>query len=161
MKKITIGFSRPKGNIFPILSWIIRLYQGWTPYSHVYLKFHLKPINEEIIYQASSLQVNYINPNIFNKKSHIVEEFKFDITDEDYLDLLVYTTKHVGKPYGIKNLFAILLKKESWGDEDKSFICSELVVPILKNIVGISIDKKQDLITPKDLYKILKSLPLN
>jgi len=158
MKKITIGFSRPKGKICPCLSWGIRLFQGWTPYSHVYVKFHSNSLDRDVIYQASGLQVNYIGSKLFYKHVHVVDEFSLEISDEDYRKMMQYTVDNAGKPYSLKSIFAILFKIESWCDGDDSFVCSELIGEILRKYTDVSIDKSSEALTPKDIHRYLTSI---
>ena len=51
ISKITIGFSRPKNKVFPIGSWLIRLYMR-SAYSHTYVRFYSESINRTLVYEA-------------------------------------------------------------------------------------------------------------
>lgn len=155
MKNITIGFSRPKGNICPCFSWGIRLFQGWTPYSHVYVKIKSKSFDRELIYQASGTQVNFMGSKLFYERVHMFNEFKLQIKDEDYIEMMRFCIDNAGKPYSMMDIFAILFKNEKLLDGREKFICSELVGIILKNYAKIPINKKTGMLTPKNIYNLL------
>jgi len=158
MRKITVGFSRPKGKIFPVFSWAIRAYQGWTDYSHTYVKFTSSSLGRDIVYQASGLQVNFIGSKLFYDHVHVIDEFEFEVTDEAYKKVMQFCIDNAGKPYSMRDIFAILLKIDKLLDGNKKFICSELVAHILQDCINISCEKAPGLVTPKDLYSLLKSL---
>lgn len=155
MKKITVGFSRPKGNIFPFFSWGIRIFQGWTDYSHVYVKTNSKKLNRDIIYQASGLQVNFIGANYFYEHVHVIKEFVIEIEDSDYLNMMRFMVDNAGKPYSFRDILAISLKSKKLLDGDKGFVCSNLIGTILHKFKGLSSDKNIELLIPKDIYNIL------
>lgn len=157
MKKIYIGFSRPKK--FAILSWLIRVVLK-TEYSHVYVKFHSDTYDRNIIYQASGLQVNFVGEKLFDEKEIIVKEFEFDVSDDTYTKMMIFAIDKAGYPYSVKQLFDIagyMLTKKVLLSEDgrNAYICSELASQMIKEDLKIPIDKDLDLITPKDVYIIL------
>lgn len=160
MKKIKIGFSKPKNHIFPIFSWGIRLFQGWTDYSHVYLKFHSDSLDKDIIYQASGLQVNFVGNELFSKHVHIIKEFEIEIDDNDYINLLQFAVDNAGKPYSIIDIIAILFNKPKLLDGNKKYICSELIATILAKYYLMTGNKSYGMYTPKDIYNFLDSLNL-
>jgi len=156
MKYITIGFSRPKGKKFPIFSWGIRFFQGWTDYSHVYLKFSSNSLDRDIIYQASGTQLNFMGSKIFEDHAHMIEEFVLEINDTDYRSLLQFCIDNAGKPYSIRDILAILLKSRKLLDNESGFVCSNLMGYILQNYLKITLNKDYEMYTPKDIYSILK-----
>ena len=153
MKNITIGFSRPKGKICPCFSWGIRLFQGWTPYSHVYIKINSKSLDRDLIYQASGTQVNFMGSELFYGHVHVFEEFEIQIKDEDYIEMMKFCIDNAGKPYSARDILAILFSSEKLLDGREKFICSELVGIILEDYADISSGKK--IPTPKDIYNLL------
>lgn len=157
MKKLIVGFSRPKGKLFPCFSWGIRLFQGWTQYSHVYLKFKSSSLSRDIIYQASGLQVNFIGKKMFYDHVHVIKEFELELTDADYIQMMKFFIDNAGKPYSIKDIIAILFNKPNLSDGNDSFICSELVALVLNRYIGISFNKPLGLLSPKDVYKIINT----
>lgn len=152
--KVYIGFSRHKTGI---LSSLIRKVQG-TEYSHVYIRRDSK--YGEYVYQASGLQVNFMNINTFLEANVVCEEYEFDIPEDKHDDLIRFCIKYAGKPYGTKQLIKMCLKelgfKVSKGDKDESFVCSELGGLFCHDILKMDIPGDQDFITPKDLNKYIK-----
>lgn len=163
MRKIKIGFSKSKKK-FAFFSWAIRLFQK-TPFSHVYVR-RVAGFGEEYVYQASGAMVNFMGIDTFHQLHEVIEEFEFEISAEDTRNLLRKSIRFAGRPYGRKQIFAILLaelfgiKSKSLQDQEYAFICSELVVDLMDaaNICKKdSWGKSPDLVTPKDIYKKLKN----
>jgi hypothetical protein len=152
--KISIGFSEHNGNF---LSKIICFVLG-TKYSHVYIRRQSK--YGEYVYQASGLQVNFMNIATFLSSNTIIEEYEFNLTPEQNAKALQFGIKYAGRPYNLKALFQIsamlicvrLGRKVNFkGDGDSSFICSELGEAFCKEVLELDIPVDQDFISPKDL----------
>jgi hypothetical protein len=153
MKTITIGLSTTKK--FNCFSWAIKKLLK-TPYSHAYLRLHDDLTNNDMIYQASGLHVNFENINDFINNEIIVKEFPLQVDDDTYTKIISFCEQKVGKPYAIRNIFAIFIymitgKKLLKGDGSNKFICSELVGGVLE-ICGL-VNKATDLdyFTPKNV----------
>lgn len=160
MEKIYIGFSTHVGSI---LSKTIQLAEG-SKYSHVYIRKVSK--YGEYVYQASGLQVNFMNIDIFKEHNTIVEEYEFDLPDDKKDKLLSFFIKYAGAGYEVNSLFkilAILLGKRIGldlkfkGDGNKKFICSELGAFFCTEIIEIKIDGDLDFMTPKMLNPIISA----
>lgn len=160
MEKIYIGFSRHNSSA---LSKIIRLVEG-SEYSHVYIRRQSK--YGEYVYQASGLQVNFMNIDIFNKNNVTVEEYEFELSDDKREKLIAFFIKYAGASYSVKSLFKILamigcerigynLKLQ--GDGTETFICSELGAFFCEEILEIPIEGVTDFMTPKKLNPIIKA----
>lgn len=158
MEKIYIGFSKRANNLF---SRAIELAEG-TKYSHVYIRRKSK--YGEYVYQASSLQVNFMNIKTFIEESIIVEEYEFNIPDNDKIKLLKFFIKYVGRKYSILEIFQIsliLLAKKFGinlkfkGDGNKTFICSELGALFCTVFLNINIKETKDFILPVELHKYI------
>ena len=161
MEKIYIGFSKHNGSI---LSKTIQLVEG-SKYSHVYIRKESK--YGEYIYQASGLQVNFMNIDIFKANNTIVEEYEFELIDEKKEKLIAFFVKYCGTSYGVKSLFKILaviacqrinVKLRLKGDGTETFICSELGAFFCEEILEIDIPEDIDFITPKALTVGFKAL---
>lgn len=156
MKKVSIGFSRPK--TFKPLSWLICKVQG-TDYSHAYIKFHSDSLDRDLIYQASGLQVNFVGKTLFEADHIIVREFDIQISDAAHKKALQFAVDKAGTPYSIKQLLNILIyiliKKSPFEDGRSSYVCSELVGQMLKEEFGVEVSKDLDIVTPKDIYEIM------
>jgi hypothetical protein len=156
MKKVVIGFSRPKK--CSLLSKLIMKVQG-TPYSHIYVKFYSASLNRELIYQASGLQVNFVGSIFFYDHHIAVKEFELEISDEVHLEALRFAVDKAGTPYSIKQLFSILAYmltgKLLFRDGREAYVCSELIGEMLAEKIKITINKDLDIVIPKDIYNIL------
>lgn len=160
MEKIYIGFSTHPGSL---LSKTIQLVEG-SKYSHVYIRRNSK--YGEYVYQASGLQVNFMNADIFRQQAVIVEEYEFELPENKRDALLTFFIKYAGASYELKSLFKILAilaaKRIAWdlkfqGDGTKEFICSELGAFFSETILEIPIEGDLDFITPKMLNPIIKA----
>lgn len=156
MEQITIGFSKPKNRMLPIGSYLIRLFQK-TPYSHVYLKFHSANLDRELIYEAVGGGVRFVGQKVWESHAEEVKSYSIDITPENKKILLQYCVDNAGIEYGtIQNLgiflSSVLGLKKNLSEKGKN--CSEVVGEILK-LEGRIIKKDTNLLTPKDIDKIL------
>jgi hypothetical protein len=158
MRKLTIGFSRPKDKAFPILSWLIRLFEG-TPFSHVYVKNETR-YGIDLIYQASGVQVNFVNCDLFHQNHKTVREFELMVTDEAFDKYMHFALKNVGKPYSLLQVVGIFLysvfpiKDNPFRNGDSAYVCSELVSEILYEAGKFNHDKRAfDKLTPKHVYE--------
>jgi hypothetical protein len=157
LKKVTIGFSRPKNRFFPWASWLIRAYQGFTPYSHTYLEFYSESINRSLIYEAVGTGVRFVGQKYWERKAHSTHSFTLEIKKCNYDRLIQYCVDHEGENYGflqnigvvIANLFG--MKKNPF---PRGRNCSEEIGNILK-LEGYEINKDVNLLTPKDIFQIL------
>ena len=159
--KLKIGFSKPK-KLFPILSWLIRLFE-WTPYSHVFVRWHSLGADADIVYQAGGTSVNFMAGRIFDSKAETVYEYEIEVDRETYKKLLHYCMTNAGVDYGIKQVFGIALvklfrlKKNPFADGKKSQVCSELAGNIIENLDMGDITIDLDVAGPKDIEKFLES----
>jgi len=160
--KVYIGFSKPKGKIFPIFSWLIRLFER-TEYSHVFVRFLTKDIGD-IIYQASGSQVNFMGGKYFIQKATVVDEFEFEVSESTRKKMFRWAIKESGAPYGIKQIFGIALvkifrlKKNPFASDQKTWVCSELAGFILEEYLGTDIGVDLNIAGPRIIYERLKQL---
>lgn len=159
MKTVTIGFSRPRNKLFPIGSWLIRMYQGFTPYSHVYLQFYSDSINRPLIYEAVGSGVRFVGQKYWLTHAKEVKSFTLNIKKCNYDRLIQFCVDNEGYKYGslqnigvfISNLFG--LKKNIFY---KGKNCSEIIGEILV-LEGYKINKDLNLLTPKNIYETLEN----
>ncbi len=90
MEKIYLGFSKHNGSI---ISKTIQLAEG-TEYSHFYIRKVSK--YGEYIYQASGISVNFMNIEVFKKSNTIIEEYEFELNEQDKEKLLAFFIKYCG-----------------------------------------------------------------
>lgn len=151
MKEVSLLFSRPLRDT--LLSKIIRLFLK-TPYSHVAVEIRIDSLDENIVYESTGKGIICMSKEQWKKKNLLVYEREFRYKEDEYRNIQKYCIKQLGKPYGFRNLVAILTGNNNVTDGNKSFICSELAYTVLKN--KLKIFKKQDYVTPRDLYEAVK-----
>lgn len=156
---ITIGFSRSK-NWWALGSKSIQWVEK-RPFSHCYVRYTHSVTGIDIISQAAHGFLNQFNVDIFQENNVIVEEYIFDVYHPQYVDMLTYIHKNLGKEYGYLELVLIAIKKVlhvelNVHDGDKTFICSEFAARICQvlGIIDHTID--QDYMTPSDLNTLIK-----
>lgn len=137
-----------------------------VPFSHAYIKIWSEKYGRYLIYQASGLQVNFVNQEIFESHNVAVAEFEVQITAETRTKVMQFAIDRCGVPYSIAELFGFAAVKicsvvgkdinNPCGDGSKSYVCSELVSEIIRDCLGHQLPKDPDDMTPKDLYDFLK-----
>jgi len=159
LRYLQIGFSKPKGILFPWFSWAIRLVDK-SPFSHCYIRLQTK-YESDLIYQASGVQVNFTGFKFFNKHVEIYKEFLFTISEESYFNLMKFCIENAGAPYSIRDILAIFIYKMTGhkikSKKENGFVCSELVGTILKDFIDQRLkDQDVDFFTPKDIFELCR-----
>jgi len=162
MRTITVGFSRP--STWKPFAWMIMAAYR-TNYDHVYIKLHTDSYQRDIIYQASSVMVNFMSPVIFQAKNVIVEEYPIQISDENYVKLMQFCIDNAGKPYSLLEVlgFACMViagwfgKKISnpFQESTSQFVCSVLGDYILSNFTDEAVPQDFESVDPKTLRDVL------
>lgn len=165
MNKIIIGFSRPR-RFFAPYSWLIRLFDGCVPYSHTYVKVHSDKYDRWLIYQASSLLVNFMGEAIFDAEALTVREFTFTVSDEAATNVMAFAIDHAGEPYDIASVIGLVAVKiaalfgkkiaNPLGNRQGGFFCSELAGAIAE-LLGDHIQGDINTLTPRDMYMAIES----
>jgi hypothetical protein len=165
MVSLTIGFSAPKKNKFPFFSFMVRLIER-TPFSHVYMQIEMPEINHCLIYHASDLRIHFTGENQFNQANNTIYKFIFKINKDVYNKIITFCINEAGKPYGFLQICGIMWVKfmalfdkhisNPFVSYDKTQICSEAIGKILIQYMNITINKNLDVLTPSDIFKILK-----
>lgn len=128
MRKLRIGFSKPKNKLFPVFSWAIRLYEK-TPFSHVYIRWETK-WGTWLCYHAANLNIHFLGESSFAREIEIVDEFEGEITEEQFDLLMQFCTKYVGEGYALKEVITIPLHDLGFKvgtDGSSKQYCAELV----------------------------------
>ena len=125
--------------------------------------FKSESLDRKLVYQASGLQVKFVGSILFYDHNESVKEYELQISEETHKRLLQFAIDKAGQPYSIKQLFGIalyMLTDKVYLNEDgrSAYVCSELIGQIMVDVLGITVMKDLDLITPKDLYDILASI---
>lgn len=168
MAKITIGFSRPK--IFKPFAWVIMKTYN-IPYDHVYVKFHSDSYSRDIIYQASSMMVNFMSPVIFELNNVIVDEFSLEISDSNKIKMMQFAIDNAGKPYGLMEALGLGIVrvaeifgktiKNPFKSDGQTYVCSVLAGYILDNYDNLNISADYESISPLMLHTYLLKLKSN
>jgi len=161
MRKIVIGFSRPKGFLKPF-SWAIRLVER-TPYSHVYVRSHSESLDVDLIYQASGVQVNFMGLEVFRAHALILSEFEVEVPDDKHKEFMRWAIVNAGTPYSMKQPLGILLiklfnlERNPLQNGRTAWVCSEIVAFILSTFAGVDFDmRKLETIGPRGIFEICK-----
>ncbi len=155
--EIIVGFSKSR-SCLAVGSLAIRLAEK-RPYSHAFIK-HKSPITGEyIVTQASHGSINQQNLNVFLNKNEIIEEYSYEISQEDFKKLLKFIHQNLGKPYSrlqicILTIYKLFKIKVNYQNHDDAFICSEFTARILE-VLGLLNTCDEDYITPSDLHKLI------
>jgi hypothetical protein len=163
MKNIIVGFSCPKK--WKPFAWAIMKTLN-TSYDHVYMKFHSATYSRDIIYQASSVMVNFMGPDVFDSNNNIVKEFSLSISDDNYIKLMQFCIDNAGKPYSIKEILGIFLViiakrlgktiSNPFKEGTSQFVCSTLGSYIIEDFANIALPEDYETMSPKDLYILLE-----
>lgn len=166
MKEIYIGFSKSKKRL-PIGSWLIRLYQGCTEYSHIYIRVRMKTLPSDKIFHASEGKVQNMSGTQFDKRHEVVEEYSITVDDGTYKRLIRELHEASGDDYGIMQNIGLLytdMMREWFGKRvpnpfTAGFNCSEFVRDMLEVVYPITYSKiDPNSTTPKDINIELKKL---
>ena len=142
MQVLTV-YSKPKSKFVP-LSWFIRAFEC-SRFSHVAVIMHFESFNKLAVFEASGTKVKFVNYIDWTDNNEIVHVYLHKINKPAWLKLANFCFDNVGKNYGIKQIVGmayarIFKKKNPWADGKKSYVCSELVGHILKDVLGEDID---------------------
>jgi len=148
MKTLTLYFTTtPRQGIGANL---IRWFQG-TPFSHVAIGLRIDSLDRNIVYEATLNGVVCQNYDNWIKSNKVIFEHPFKYSDKEYKDIQRFCIDQLGKPYGFRNILAIMLGRTKVQEDPNTFICSELAYVATKNKFK-DLFKTQDVVTPKDLY---------
>lgn len=167
MEKISIIFSTSTKK-FNLFSRLIMWAEG-SPYSHVAIRMDDNELDTYVIYQASHTIVNEMSEEQFLEQEIIIDEFWFDVDDRLKLIAKRFAVNNLGKPYGVFSILGLGLVylckafrikiNNPFREAGKTYVCSQFVAALLNRTTNVILDEDINDITPKDLYKIVKSLP--
>jgi hypothetical protein len=157
MKTIKVIFTSP--NTFKLGSEGIKLWQGFTSYSHVGIE-----LDTDIIFHAAYGKVHFQEKNEFLKHNLIKESVSIVLPDELYYLMIEKMKDYEGIVYGYDELIKIVFSDIIWNitgirpniGNGKGFICSELVGALLTYLIGAKFHKPLNLLTPKDIRNYLR-----
>jgi hypothetical protein len=159
MKQVNILFTSPKK--FMIGAEAIKMYQGFTKYSHVAIE-----LSDGVCFHAAHGRVHYISKDALTEGNAIHESIPLSLTTEQYDKLILQAVILEGTVYGYDELVKIIVSdliytltfKRVNPTNGKGFICSELIAELLEEAIGAKFNKPKNLITPKDINIFMKGL---
>lgn len=152
MKKITIGFSKPKKQ--KIFSLAIQLIEK-REYSHSYI------IIDDMVYHAAHGMVHSVLLANFTKNNECILSYDIKISQELFDAAFVFLKNTLGVTYGFDQILGIFIQKIFRKREpiiinnSQRIVCSELCARYL-DAAGITIDVPFDSVTPSDLQAFLE-----
>jgi len=160
MRRVYFGFSKPiKAKVgSELIKW-------WTnaPYSHCYVRFISEKLDISNVYHAAHGMVHFRELDNFLKDNIRVTEYRVDLTDEQYDDLLKTCMKLSGEGYGYLELLGIVLIDIAYKlniplkiHDGKGYICSELAGFLCVKLLNIEFSKPAYLLVPPDVDKALR-----
>lgn len=165
MNKVTIGFSRPKK--WKPFAWLIMIAYG-IDYDHVYVKIRSDKYGRDLIYQASSVMVNFMGTDVWGANNDVVAEFEIEMSDENYVKMMQFAIDNAGKPYGIKQIVGLAWVRvcqlagrkvsNPFADDGATFVCSEIGACVLQDFDGVNLGESVDDATPPFVFDLMTAL---
>ena len=172
-KKVVFGFSRPR-NSYKIGALLIRVFQGWTPYSHVFVSWDVPDLELDCIFEAWGTKVQFRSAPEFSHGNQIVAAFEVKVSDERFIALRRKAHLIQGTPYAnLENVgifAAAFLQKifrrpftNPFSFGEKQMKCSELALDLLDDIkeLGLIHNLDLDLVDVKDVFSVLQNLSVS
>ncbi len=166
METITIGFSRPRSKL-AIMANVIRLFEGCSAYSHVFISWKSVALQRELIYEARGNGVNFTNSLKFNEHNLITKSFDLKITPEIKTKIVQFCIDNARTDYGYLQILGIgivrgaaLLGITVSNPFKGGNICSELAARILV-LIDPSISVDLDNTGPKKIYELVEKMSIN
>jgi hypothetical protein len=159
--KLRIAFSRPKK--FNIASAAIMVFTN-CKFSHALIKWRSENLDTDMIYQASHGMAHFMCGKRFSSSNIIVAEYEFNLTDEQFTAVMKKCVQLAGTKYGTLQLIGMGAErltgvKNPWRDASKTFVCSELVGEILKQLGLIDSTLDLELGGPRELEQAVIAAP--
>lgn len=95
MKMIRVFGTKPKSHPFPVISWLIRLFE-WSSISHVGIYFP----EEEAVFNAHFNSIKMEDFEEYKSKHQIVYEVALPLTNKEYQELKEAAEAKLGKQRG-------------------------------------------------------------
>lgn len=167
MSTLKVSFSRPKK--FKPFAWLIMKVDD-SDFSHASVSWQSDYLEREVVYQASSLLVNFCEGQRFAEEHYIVHELDITISEDTRKQVIQWAMDRAGIPYGILQCVGIGWVKfcrrfgkqvnNPFSNGTKTEVCCELVARLLQEELGYNIPENLDNLTPKDLWEILSKTPV-
>lgn len=165
-KTFTIRFTSPKDKIFPIFSWLIKLFEWWFDASHVQLFWNSSKYGQPLIYEASGMILHFVGEE-YLKEDHwkISHVFNVTVPIDVYHETVKWCLKNAGLKYDLKAVIGFLWVKinklfgrnikNPLGKGEHEQFCSEMLVYILRHVWGMDYKGDANIAGPKAVFKYL------
>ena len=169
MAKIKVGFSVSTLYTFPVLSWIIRLFEKWFHSSHVYYELPGSENGEKMamVLEASIYDgVNLKPATSFYPTIKVNREYGIEVTEDQIALVLDWWRKHDGTGYGKMQLVGDAIQKllspfgmknNPFSDGPDTMVCTETVGRVLENVLGLDVPQDFDVVGLRDIQRVLES----
>ena len=148
MMKFSYIKARPKSHPFPIVAWLIMMFQGEFPWnknatSHRALGYWLEE-SEWVLDSTGAEGVKDQLRVAFEKKYKIIEETVFELT-LDPNEFINWMTEHLGKKYDRLQIIGLITKILNFvefnklGHDDDKIVCNEIVVLFFMEFLGLKV----------------------
>ncbi|OQB05781.1 MAG: hypothetical protein BWY19_00806 [bacterium ADurb.Bin212] len=157
-REFFVVLVKPKKKFVPF-SWIIRLFQGWTKYSHCAFEFSIS--NHRMFYEAKQPEVSLRNEYFFKKQYEVIKRYKITVSEEKYRDIRDMVMLYSGSPYPVLENIALAFSKwlrleNNFYSDDKFMKCSELLANFLNKLFDQKINS--EMVDVKDIENYLDFL---
>jgi hypothetical protein len=169
MRFLIIGFTRPtKFNIF---SYIIRVFEGFSPFSHTITMWESFSLKRTILYHSNIRGVHFESLERFKKKNTLIKTYYIPVTDEELRDVARLCIDNAGKRYDFISVTKIAImrlihwlgfKNFEFKDRGRErLFCSELSAKLLIFLYPAHFKNVNlDTISPNQLDSILSKIDL-
>lgn len=159
MKTMRVGFSRPSE--WKIGSKIIQWSEG-TDFSHAFLRWHSDSLDRDLVYQASHGMVHFVSGDRFDSENITAVEYSVELTDEQFNEIVRKCIDLAGVKYGTLQLLGMAIERVTgirnpFRDGSKTFVCSELVGEVLRQVYTIDLDL--EFVGPGQLEIVISNYP--
>lgn len=177
--KLKIGFAKPKAWFVP-LSWMIRWVEK-TPFSHTYFQFADQMAvfsttpNEPTVFESNISDGTIVHSKeTFVSNYQIVEEYEFNLTKDQAQFFYHFCEKYKTKPYGLIELFGILLADIFHMDHnplsrglESRMVCTKMLFLYMQQQAAVfyplghqDFNKNADTVGMKEVYELIRHSPL-
>lgn len=133
--QLKIGFARATG--FVPLAWAIELTEG-TPYSHIYFRWDNSGV-DTVFETTVANGTTQVTASAFQTGYKILEEYGFELSDDDFTKYRAFCLKYKGEPYALKQLVGaaiakLLGLKANPLAQTGSVVCAELLLLLMQTL---------------------------
>lgn len=139
---LSVGESKPK--CFKPASAIIR-YIEMTDHTHTFVSWRDPRVDVRIVAEARGSGCRVVTNHTFKSENEVVRIFQYEVDEHNLIDFEKYVWDQMGRPYGHKHLFGLLLMRAGltnsnpFKDGEFSQICVELSVRAICQALNVPV----------------------